>query len=150
MADHVHSTGKGRFASPEETESTGKAESQDSAAIAQDLRRSRTDAFIHHDEPFLSVHRTPNEAVAASKSSMAKTIQDFDLAFESGSSIRRSTQNRTTPEVKSSLGRENVVESINTAVQNVQTATQSSPVTPLNVENRLLKPTQYFESLEKL
>jgi hypothetical protein len=150
MADKAHSTGTGRFASPQETESTGQAESQDSAAIAQDLLRSRTDAFLYHEERFHSVHRTTEEAVDAHTSSMAQVLWEFDLAFESGSSTRRSTQNRSTSEVESGVRRERVVESTNTAGQNVQVATQFSPVTLLNVENRLLKPTQYFESLEKL
>jgi hypothetical protein len=150
MPGQAQSTGRRRFASDEETESTGQAESQDSAAIAQDLRNSRTEAFVYHEEPFLSVRRTLEEVVAASKSSMAKALHDFDLTFESGSSTRRSTQNRSRPGSESSFREERVVESTNTAVQNVQIATQFFPITPLNVENRLLKPTEYFESLEEL
>jgi hypothetical protein len=142
MAEQVHSTGTGRFASPEETESTGQGESRDSAATAGTLRRSRIDNFIHHEAPFPSVHRTTEEAVHAHTSSMAKTIQDFDLMLGG----RRSTS----PGGKSNFRGGSIVQSANTTVQNVQSTTRSSPITPLNVENRLLKPTEYFESLEKL
>jgi hypothetical protein len=128
MADKVlwSSTGSvGSVASPEETfESTGKLGEQDSAAIAQqDLQKSRILAYIHHEDPYLSAPRDSEAAAeAASRSSMARTLQNFELLFAQTSSTRRSTQ----------------------------TATQLSPITPLNDKNRLLKPRQYFESLEEL
>lgn len=143
MSDKAHSTGKGRFASPEESESTGKAESQDRAAIAQDLHRSRTDPFLYHEEAFHSVHRTSEEAVDAHVSSMAQALGEFDLAFGG----RRSTSPGGESDFR---GGGIIVYSANTTVPKVQTSTGSSPITPLNVKNRLLKPTGYFESLEKL
>jgi hypothetical protein len=137
----------GSVASPEETfESTGKLGEQDSAAIAQqELQKSRILAYIRHEDPFLSVPRDSRAAgEAASRRSMARTLQNFELLFDPGS------RNRSPFEIESSSFRGNIVEATNTAVQNVQTGTQFSPITPLNVENRLLKPTEYFESLEEL
>jgi hypothetical protein len=143
MADKVHSTGKGRVASPKETESTGKAKSQDRPAIAQGTHRPRSNAFNYYEDHFLSVHRTTEEAVDAHVSSMAQAFGGFDLTFGG----RRSTSPGGESDFR---GGSIIVQSANTTVRNVQTSTGSSPITPLNVENRLLKPTQYFESLEKL
>jgi glycerophosphoryl diester phosphodiesterase len=156
MADKVvwrRAGSEGSFASPEETfESTGKAAEQNSAAIAeQDLQSSRINDYILHQDPYI-IARRGSEAtkVAASLSSMAKTLEDFEIAFARGSSTRRSTRNRSTPEGESSSHGGNIVGTTNTTFENVQTATRSFPITPLNIDNRLLKPTAYFKSLEEL
>lgn len=139
----------GSAANLEETfESTGKTGEQDSAAIAQqDLRNYQFKDDIDHKINLMEISApwdsgTPAEA--ASRSSMAETLQN--LGFVSN----RDSRNQRPPGVRSSPRRRNTVEATNTAVENIQTTTQSSPGTLLNVDNRLLKPREYFESLEKL
>ena len=131
----------------EETfESSGKTGEQDSAFIAeQDLRNSRISDYLYHEDPYLPVPRDSEAtAEAASRSSMAETAQN--LGFVSN----RDSRNQNPPEVESSSRRGDTVEATNAAVENIQTTTQSSPGTLLDVDNRLLKPKEYFESLEKL
>ncbi len=130
----------------ETLESAGETERQDSATIAQqELQKSRISKYIRHQDPYISAPRY-SEAVAeaASRISMADTL--CDLGFLSN----RDARNQSPPEVESSSHKGNIVEATNTAVEKIQTITQSSPGTLLDVDNRLLKPREYFENLEKV